>query len=136
MKNKSALKQTSSGRPAAGSVAFAALIRSAHAEARQDERHLPDCQIEFALRWGTRLHRRGATFYHVRRKDLPWWLDERAARRYYGTTVVVAGGVFVTAYRKPEGFHALKRTPRRCRWHRASDGSEMRSVTDWGQGGM
>ena len=92
---------------------IAALLHTAHAAQRQQERSLPDWQIEFALRWGTRLHRRGATVFHVRRKDLPAWLDERHARRFYGTTVVVADGALVTAYRKPHGFHALKRTPRR-----------------------
>ena len=89
------------------------LLLTAHAAQRQQERSLPDWQIEFALRWGTRLHRRGATVFHVRRKDLPAWLSERHARRFYGTTVVVADGALVTAYRKPCGFHALKRTARR-----------------------
>lgn len=92
----------------------AALIVTDHAAVRQDERGLPDYQIEFALRYGTRLHRHGATVYHVRHKDLPAWLDERHARRFCGTTVVVApGGVLVTAYVKRDGFHDLKRTPRR-----------------------
>ena len=89
------------------------LACSAHAQLRQQERRLPDYQVEFALRWGTRLHRRGATVYHIRRKDLPPWLGERHARQFYGTTVIVADGVLVTAYRKMGGFHALKRTPRR-----------------------
>ncbi len=93
---------------------IATLGHTEHGVQRQQERSLPDWQIEFALRWGTRLHRRGATVFHVRRKDLPAWLDERHARRFYGTTVVVADGALVTAYRKPHGFHALKRTPRRA----------------------
>lgn len=91
----------------------AALLRTDHGFLRQQERSLPDWQIEFALRWGTRLHRRGATLFHVRRTDLPDWLGERHARRFYGTTVVVADGALVTAYRRPGGFHDLKRTPRR-----------------------
>ena len=93
-----------------------ALVRSAHAAERQDERCLPDWQVEFALRWGTCLRRRGATFYHVRREDLPAWLCERHARRFYGTTLVVADGVLVTAYRKPGGFRKLLRSGR-CRGH-------------------
>lgn len=98
---------------AARPLDFTALVLTAHAAERQDERRLLDYQIEFALRWGTRLHRKGATFYHVRRKDQPAWLDERHARRFYGTTLVVSDGVLVTAYRKLEGFHDLKCGPRR-----------------------
>lgn len=93
------------------------LTCSAHAGLRQQERCLPDYQVEFALRWGTRLHRRGATVYHVRRKNLPPWLSERHARQFYGTTVIVADGMLVTASRKLGGFHALKRTPRRVPHH-------------------
>ena len=96
---------------------IADLIRSAHAAERQDERCLPDYQVEFALRWGTRLRRNGATFYHVRRRDLPVWLDERYARRFYGTTLVVANGVLVTAYRRWEKFHHADRSPRRHARH-------------------
>lgn len=83
-----------------------------HGALRQQERSLTDWQIEFALRWGTRLHRCGAVVCHVRRKDLPAWLEERQARQLEGVTAVVAGGNLVTAYRKRGGFHDLKRTPR------------------------
>ena len=93
-----------------------ALVRSTHAAERQGERCLPDWQVEFALRWGTCLRRRGATFYHVRREDLLSWLCERHARRFYGTTLVVADGVLVTAYRKPGGFRELLRSGR-CHGH-------------------
>jgi len=92
---------------------FTALAFTDHASERRDERCLPDWQIEFALHWGTCLHRKGATVYHVRRKDLPSWLEERHARRFWGTTLVVVDRVLVTAYRKCEGFHDLKRTRRR-----------------------
>lgn len=37
-----------------------------HAARRLRERGLADWQVEFALRWGTPLHRNGATFFHVR----------------------------------------------------------------------
>jgi hypothetical protein len=85
---------------------------TAHSALRQQERSLPDWQIEFALRWGTRLHRCGAIVCHVRRKDLPVWLEERHARKLEGVTAVVADGCLITAYRKRGGFHDLKRTPR------------------------
>ncbi len=83
-----------------------------HRALRQQERNLTDWQIEFALRWGTRLHRCGAIVCHVRRKDLPAWLKERHARQLEGVTAVIADSGLITAYRKRGGFHDLKRTPR------------------------
>ncbi len=90
------------------------LIVTDHAARRLRERGLADWQLEFAVHWGTRLHRNGATFFHVRHRDLPAWLDERCARRLLGVTVVVAEDAIITAYAKRDGFHDLKRTPRRA----------------------
>lgn len=85
---------------------------SEHAARRQQERGLPDWQVEFALCYGTRVYRHGATLFHVRHKDMPGWLDEQTARRVHGTTVVIVEGTVVTTYRCAGGFHALRCTAR------------------------
>lgn len=89
---------------------------TAHAEARQAQRHLSNQDIGYVLLHGQTFHKAGAILVHLRRKDLG--LADRADQRcqeLVGTTVVLAAEgkrPVLTAYRnRRHGLRHIKRKP-------------------------
>jgi len=86
------------------------LSKTAHCAERQGTRHITDDQIDFACAYGSRLRIPGAVIYHVLRKDLPRWVDDRQARKLHGVTLVVSpDGALMTTYRAPGAYRELKK---------------------------
>jgi hypothetical protein len=86
---------------------------SRHAINRVRERGIAATDVALALEYGTEVHARGATFFVLRRRDLPLWLrDAAGGRRAEGTTVVVCDGTVVTVYRNRDVRHFYRKVGR------------------------
>lgn len=89
---------------------------SRHAGWRIARRHLDHEALALALVFGTALHRAGAIFHLVRRKDARWDGSlGRQIEQLHGTTVVLdcSQGVILTAYRSRNAHRHLRQKPRR-----------------------
>ncbi len=86
-----------------------------HAKRRLAERGIREDDVRAALQLGVRFRRQGVVFYHVRKKDLPEKMPERARRRLEGLTVVMspAGGAVISAYKNHNDLKRIKRPPKR-----------------------
>lgn len=102
-----------------------------HALEQMERRRIDLRQVELALCWGLELHRAGAVFFVLRRRDIPHELrTDPAIRRAEGTTVVLEDGRISTVYRNTNIKHLLRKQkhtarPRPVRrgrpeWRRAS----------------
>jgi len=61
---------------------------TSHALEQMERRRIDLRQVELALCWGLELHRAGAVFFVLRRRDIPYELrTDPAIRRAEGTTV-------------------------------------------------
>lgn len=98
---------------------------SRHAARRLAQREISLEDVHLVLRLGRRLHRTGVTFYFFGRRQIPGGL-ECELERLVGTTVLVAEGQVITAYRNKRAIAVIKRKPKR----RATPGSRapLRSV--------
>ena len=95
-------------------TSLACLTPTGHGAERQRRRGITDDQLDFTLRYGTRLHVTGAVLYYLRRRDIPLWVGAEYAARVHGTVAVVSQeGALVTTYRNPKILHRLKKRPRR-----------------------
>lgn len=78
-----------------------------HANQRLSQRNLSGADIEFILKYGSKVHRAGAIFHQMRRNCIPDTVpvnDRR--RRLTGTTVLTCkcGQFVITAYRNERAF--------------------------------
>jgi hypothetical protein len=82
-----------------------------HARTRGARRNIAPDAVQYVMAHGRIVHRTGATFYFLGRRDIPK-RDRGAswASRLEGTIVIVApGGVVVTVYRNRRGLHSILR---------------------------
>ena len=87
--------------------------KSLHSVNRQRTRRISDDEIDYAIRFGTRIKACGVIYYHVLSKDLISMLDAAWSSRVHGVTVVVSSdGVVLTTYRSPGAYRSLKKRPR------------------------
>ena len=92
---------------------LAGLAATGHSTERQRRRGITDDQLDFTLRYGTRLHVTGAVLYYLRRRDIPAWVELDYAARVHGTVAVVSrDGALLTTYRNPKVLRRLKKRPR------------------------
>ncbi|MEB3238186.1 MAG: hypothetical protein VKO64_11255 [Candidatus Sericytochromatia bacterium] len=89
-----------------------------HAQLRMSQRAIAEEAIAFARHFGHVLHRAGATFYTVRRKDLTAALL-RTHGHLVGLTVLVTakGDTVLTCYKHARATRRIKSKPR-CSWQR------------------
>lgn len=81
-----------------------------HASIQCARRRLRREHVEMAIGLGTETHCAGATFYVLRMADIPAPLRrDPEVRRAEGTTVVVADGYVVTAYRNRDPRHMRRK---------------------------
>ncbi|GBC78265.1 hypothetical protein HRbin08_01752 [bacterium HR08] len=85
---------------------------SRHAARRLAQRGISLEDVNIVLRLGRRFHRTGATFYFFGRRQIPRGL-ERQLERLVGTTLIVADGRLVTAYRNKRAIAEIKKKPKR-----------------------
>ena len=85
---------------------------SAHCWRRMAQRNLTLSDVQFALRYGRRIHRAHADFFFVGWSSLPAG-SECELSRLIGTTVVVEENAIVTAYRNRRALAKIKRKPKR-----------------------
>lgn len=85
---------------------------SRHAARRLAQRGISLEDVNIVLRLGQRLHRTGATFYFFGRRQIPHGL-ERQLERLVGTTLIVADGRLITAYRNKRAIATIKKKPKR-----------------------
>jgi len=85
---------------------------SRHAARRLAQRGISLEDVNIVLRLGQRLHRTGATFYFFGRRQVPRGL-ERQLERLVGTTLIVADGQLITAYRNKHAIATIKKKPKR-----------------------
>ena len=83
-------------------------VTKAHLLRRMAQRNADPEAIEITLAYGRRLHRSGAEFYFLGRRDLPDGL-RRTHSRLIGTTIVVTGGEIATVYRNARALASIKR---------------------------
>jgi|FLYL01.1.fsa_nt_gi hypothetical protein len=87
---------------------------SRHAAQRLAQRGISLEDVHLVLWLGRKLHRTGATFYFFGRRQIPQGL-ERELDRLVGTTLIVANGQLITAYRNKQAIAAVKKKPKRRR---------------------
>ncbi len=85
---------------------------SRHAARRLAQRGISLEDVNLVLRLGRRLHRTGVTFYFFGRRQIPRGL-ERELERLVGTTLIVADGCVITAYRNKRAIAEIKKKPKR-----------------------
>ncbi len=85
---------------------------SRHAARRLAQRGISLHDLDLTLRFGRKIHRTGATFYFFGRRQIPRGL-ERQLERLVGTTLIVADGRLVTAYRNKRAIAEIKKKPKR-----------------------
>lgn len=89
-------------------------------------RRIRQRDIELTLQLGYEHHAAGATFFVLRRRDIPKeLLDDPLVRRAEGTTVVLERGRIATVYRNRSIRHLFRKPrrstrPRRCQDRRAT----------------
>ena len=81
---------------------------SDHAAQRMAQRNLKTNDIAFVLRYGRCIHRTGAKFYFLGRRDIPEGM-ERAIEPLVGTTVIVEDEQITTIYRNRRALAKIKR---------------------------
>lgn len=89
-----------------------------HARKRMSQRAIAEEAIAFARHFGKIFHRAGATFYTVRRKDLPAALL-RTHGHLVGLTVLATakGDTVLTCYKHAHATRRIRSKPR-CSWQR------------------
>jgi len=105
---------------------------SRHAARRLAERGISLEDVNLVLRLGRRLHRTGATFYFFGRRQIPRGL-ERELERLVGTTLIVADGRLITAYRNKRAIAKIKKKPKRRFLPLALWASAVGEGSVWGQ---
>ncbi|MCS7158702.1 MAG: DUF4258 domain-containing protein [Blastocatellia bacterium] len=85
---------------------------SRHAAQRLAQRGISLGDVHLVLRLGRRLHRTGVIFYFFGRRQIPRGL-ERELERLEGTTLIVADGRLITAYRNKRAIAEIKKKPKR-----------------------
>jgi hypothetical protein len=103
---------------------------SRHAAQRLAQRGISLEDVNLVLRLGRRLHRTGATFYFLGRRQIPRGL-ERELERLEGVTLIVADGRLITAYRNKRAIAEIKKKPKRRRLLIASWGSAVGGGSGW-----
>ena len=98
-------------RRGATDMSFSEIKVTAHAAQRMTQRNLETWDVELVLNLGRVIHRTGATFYFLGRRDLPVGA-ERALEPLVGTTVIVEGGRVRTVYRNREALQKIRRKPK------------------------
>lgn len=84
---------------------------TAHALERMNSRRIGPDVVDFTLGFGEEVHAAGATFYILRRLDIPpALLDHPGVRRAEGTVVVVEHGRIATVYRTRD-LRRIRRKP-------------------------
>jgi hypothetical protein len=79
-----------------------------HARQRLAQRNLHAQDIEWVTRFGRIAYGNAATFYFLGKRDIPrGW--ERRLTRLVGTTLVIANGCLITAYRNRSGWKTIRR---------------------------
>ena len=89
---------------------------SNHALVRMSQNALAQDEIHYVITYGQRLHRAGAVFFYLRKRDIPNWdrLDDRFMR-LAGTAVILTkdGRLVITAWRnRKRGLRHIKRKSR------------------------
>lgn len=96
-----------------------------HALEQMERRRIDLRQVELALCWGLELHRAGAVFFVLRRRDIPHELrTDPAIRRAEGTTVVLEGRRISTVYRNTNIKHLLRKQKHTARPRHGRDDRE------------
>ena len=84
---------------------------SCHAMERVAKRNLSVAEIDYALKYGQRIHRTGIVFYFLGERDIP--KDDRRNSnivRLVGLTLLVSQDrELITVYRNRDGLRAIKR---------------------------
>lgn len=82
-----------------------------HARRRSSRRNVEPNAVDYVLAHGRMLHRTGAVFFFLGRRDVPRGdRGQSWAARLEGTIVVVAqDGVVITVYRNRQGSRAIQR---------------------------
>ncbi|GBC81432.1 hypothetical protein HRbin10_00544 [bacterium HR10] len=91
---------------------IAKLHISRHAARRMARRGITLRDLDLTLRFGRKIHRTGVTFYFFGRRQIPRGL-ERQLERLVGTTLIVADGQLITAYRNKRAIATIKKKPKR-----------------------
>lgn len=87
---------------------------SGHATRRMAQRNLKIDDIALVLRYGRCIHRTGARFYFLGRRDIPEGMEGRL-EPLVGTTVIAEGGQITTVYRNRRGLAKIKHKSKRMR---------------------
>jgi hypothetical protein len=95
-------------------MSFSEIKVTDHAARRMTQRNLETWDVELVLNLGRVIHRTGATFYFLGRRDLPVGA-ERALESLVGTTVIVEEGRVRTVYRNRRALQKIRRKPKRSR---------------------
>lgn len=84
---------------------------SHHAQKRKDRRWITDKAIAIALKHGIRIHRAGALFIFLRKKDLPKSISSSYASKLEGITILIdsKSKEIITVYKNKEGLRDIKR---------------------------
>jgi hypothetical protein len=100
-----------------------------HAHKRCAQRNLDAEALELVRRYGRRLHRTGAVFYFLGRRDLPEELlrDDRYARLEGTTLLFSLEGELITAYRNREALRQIRKKEKR----RLGPSKGWRNVLDY-----
>jgi hypothetical protein len=97
---------------------------SSHAAQRCNDRRISLEELNLVMKYGTRIHRTGALFCFMRRRDIPGDVPAFRAGRLEGLTLILdpEETSLITAYRNRSGLHEIKRKSKRFheRRHRAA----------------
>lgn len=82
-----------------------------HAMSRADQRAIDDQMIRLTVLYGTEFFKQGLTFYVMRLKDIPSWIDKPLSEKLNNLVVVCAGdsSEVITCYRSKNCTKHLKR---------------------------
>jgi hypothetical protein len=91
------------------------MLMTAHAQQRAGQRRIPEENLHLVLKYGTRVHKAGALFVFMRKRDIPPVLSIRSQDRLEGLTVVMdpLGEEVITAYRNRKALRDIKRKSKR-----------------------
>lgn len=85
-----------------------------HAMLRMSQRNISESDIRVVLRFARCLHRAGADFFFLGRRDLPDEISRKHAR-LVGTVLVFVDGALATTYRNKKAISFIKTKPRGIR---------------------